>query len=277
MSIGFGSKNSTTTQEQQSKTDPWAPTQPYLTDFLKKLNTAGSSLGGGLNAGETAAFDTLKTNAAQGNQWAPQIGTLADDLFGTKSNSGQVQDAAKTLSSGLGDYASGKNLDLNNNPYIQQMLSTIRSDASNSINSQFAGAGRDLSGDHAVALGRGIAQGEAPVLANLFQDAQNKQIDAIKTIGSTNANAGVTAQALDKDALGTRATGVDAAQAALDAKNYGANAQLTLEEQIKKLPVDQLGWLAQYLFPAAGLGSQSQGTGTANSNSSQFGVGLKLL
>ena len=277
MSIGFGSKSSDTTQTQQSKTDPWAPTQPYLTDFLKRLNTTGSSVGTGLSTGETAAFDKLKTSASEGNPWAPQIGSLATDMFGTKSNSGQVQDAAKALSGSLSDYASGKNLDFGSNPYIQQMLSTIRSDASNSINSQFAGAGRDLSGDHAAALGRGIAQGEAPVLANLYQDAQGKQIDAIKTIADAQTGAATTAQGLDKAALDTRAGGVDAAQAALDAKNYGANAQLSLEEQIKKLPFDQLGWLAQYLFPAAGLGSQSSGTGTANSNSSQFGVGLKLL
>lgn len=279
--IGFSFGSSTKKQEQQAQTDPWAPTQPYLKDFLGSLGKTasaagvGASTGSGLNTAEKSAFDALSSNASAGNPWAGQIGKVTSDIFGTTSNSGQVQDAAKAMSAGLADYANGKNLDFNSNPYVQSMLDRIKSDAGNSINAQFAGAGRDLSGDHAKALGRGIAEGEAPVLFSAFNEGQNKQIDAVKSIFGAQTGAAQGAQALDKDALTTRAGGADMAKEALDAKNYGPNAQLAIAEQLKKLPFDQLGWIAQYLFPAAGLGQQSQGTGT--STQTGFGITGKLI
>lgn len=276
MSVSFGKKSADTQQTSKTQTDPWAPTQPALMDFLSQLKTASPGVGT-LNGTEQDAFAKLQKNASEGNPWADDISKLTDRYFAAPSRSGEVEDAYGTMKTQLGDYASGKNLDFNNNPYIQQMLETIRNDAGKSINSQFAGVGRDMSASHINALSRGIAEGEAPVLANLYSDAQGKQIDASKTLGAGGVAAAQTAQALDKDALGTNAMGADVADKALDAKNYGANAQLALAEQIKKLPIDQLGWIAQYLFPMAGLGGQSQSEGTGKVDQTQMGLGLKLI
>lgn len=272
MSVSFGKKSAE--QESKSKTDPWAPTQPALMDFLGQLKTTGAGLGT-LDSNETSAFAKLQQNASEGNPWADDISKLADRYFAAPSRSPEVEDAYGTMKTQLGDYASGKNLDFNNNPYIQQMLETIRNDAGKSINSQFAGVGRDMSASHINALSRGIAEGEAPVLANMYTDAQGKQIDAAKTLGQGGMSAAQLAQGLDKDALGTNAMGADVADKALEAKNYGANAQLAIAEQIKKLPIDQLGWIAQYLFPMAGLGNQQEGSGKVDQT--QFGFGMKFL
>jgi hypothetical protein len=271
MSFSFGSKEQK--QTQQSESNPWGPTIGPLNDFISKL--AGQSKGlGQLNGAETEQFDKLKASADQGNPWSSAISGLADKFFGTTSRSGDVTAAYAGMKDQLTPYAEGKHLDLEGNPYVKDMLAKISSDVSNSVNSQFAGMGRDLSGMHVKALSRGIAEGEAPVMAGLYQDAQAKQIDAAKTLGTAGMTSAQTAQGLDKDALAVNALGMDVGDKALDAKNYSANTRLQLEEQLKKLPVDQLGWIAQYLFPAAQLG----GTQTGESQGTQkgFNIGMKL-
>lgn len=277
MSGGIGGSEQSQSQTQNSQTNPWEPTQGYLKDFLAKLSTAGSAgaVGSGPTATQTSAIDELKSNADQGNPWAGKIGSVTDDLFSTTSRAPQVQQSFDAMKTQLSPYANGENLDFKTNPYVQDMLKTVGDDAANRVNGMFAGAGRDFSGEHARALGRGVASAEAPILASLYTDAQGKQLDASKTLFGGGTTAATTSQGLDKDALGTRAMGIDAAQAAIDAKNYGPNAKLALEESVKKMPFDQLGWIAQYLFPAAGLGQQSSGTATGNASKSQWGLSLK--
>lgn len=274
-SVGGGHQEQT--QTQNSQTDPWKPTQPYLLDFLSKLQSTGNAggVGNGPNEAQSSAITQLKSNAGEGNPWASDISSVTDKLFGTTSRSPQVQQSFDAMKTQLSPYANGETLDFKTNPYVTDMLKTVGDDASNRINSMFAGAGRDFSGAHAKELGRGVTAAELPILTNLYSDQQGKQIDASKTLYGGGVNAATTSQGLDKDALGTNAMGIDASQAALDAKNYGPNATLSLEEQVKKMPFDQLGWLAQYLYPAAGLGSQSSGTAYGNANKSQWGLSLK--
>lgn len=274
-SIGGGKQSQT--QTQKSETDPWEPTQGYLKDFLSKLNGAGAATnaGAGPNAAQSAAIAQLRTNASEGNPWAADVGDVTDKLFATTSYSPQVQQSFDAMKTQLSPYANGSTLDFKTNPYVTDMLKTVGDDASNRVTGLFAGAGRDFSGEHAKALGRGVTAAQLPVLASLYADQQGKQIDASKALFGGGTTAATTSQGLDKDALGTNAMGIDAAQAALDAKNYGANATLALEEQIKKMPFDELGWIAQYLFPAAGLGQQSSGTATGEAKKSQWGLSLK--
>ena len=277
MSGGIGGSSQEQTQTQNSQTNPWEPTQGYLKDFLAKLNTAGnkSGVGTGPTATQTSAIDELKTNADAGNPWAGQIGGVTDKLFGATSMAPQVQQSFDAMKTQLSPYANGSTLDFKSNPYVADMVKTVGDDAENRVNSMFAGAGRDFSGDHAKALGRGVTAAELPVLASLYADQQGKQIDASKAIFGAGTSAATTSQGLDKDALATNAMGIDAAKEAIDAKNYGANAKLALEEQVKKMPFDQLGWLAQYLFPAAGLGQQTSGTQYGTGSKSQWGLSLK--
>ena len=63
-----------------------------------------------------------------------------------------ADDAYTRLQSQLGDYASGKYLDFESNPYIQKMLSTVGNDVQNRIAGAFAGRGRDVTGNAYFAL-----------------------------------------------------------------------------------------------------------------------------
>jgi hypothetical protein len=79
---------------------------------------------------------------------------------------------------------------------------------------------------------------------------------------------------LQQNYLANQGQGVTAAQSALDAQNYGANATLAEEAQRRGIPVQALSLLAQIGVPIAGLGSQSNGTtqGTQEmSGADQFG------
>jgi len=118
---------STTTQTQQSQTQPWQPAQPMLQSIL-------SQVGNGLNntaltGAETGALDTLKQSAAQGNPYAGGIGAYAQSLL----NGGQalaqapaVQSNLQTLQSQLTPYATGSMI--GNNPALAAQLAQIQSD-----------------------------------------------------------------------------------------------------------------------------------------------------
>jgi hypothetical protein len=58
----------------------------------------------------------------------------------------------------------------------------------------------------------------------------------------------------------------------MEARDYGPNAILNLEEQMKKMPYDELSWLAELIYPAAGLGQQTQGSGTSTTKGTSFGA-----
>ena len=57
----------------------------------------------------------------------------------------------------------------------------------NSVNGQFAGAGRDLSGLNQQYLGRGITAAEAPILLNQYnQNVAQRQQAASGLLGAGN-------------------------------------------------------------------------------------------
>jgi hypothetical protein len=79
---------------------------------------------------------------------------------------------------------------------------------------------------------------------------------------------------MQQNYVGNQGQGTAAAQSALDAQNYGANATLAAEAQRRGIPVQALSLLAQIGVPIAQLGTQSSGTtqGTQQmSGADQFG------
>lgn len=237
------------------------------------------------------AANTAMTNANRATNAAGQFLNPTD-------RSGTVTDAYGTLQKQLGDYASGKYLDPMSNPQMQAMLQQVGDDVGNRINAQFAGAGRDLSGANQMAYGRGVTAAQLPLLLDQYNKAQQNQMSAAGQLfgaGNTTsqtlsgldanrasiANTGVnmlgagtnmlgqgtqmlgqganlyqTANNLGKDAVGF-------GQAALDAKNYGANSILDLEQQKKAMPYEDMSLWASLLFPAAGLGGTETSKGSA--------------
>jgi hypothetical protein len=252
---------STSTQTQQSQTQPWQPAQPMLQSILSQV---GSGLNNtALTGAETGALDTLKQNAAQGNPYAGQIGSYAQSLLNGGNALAQapnVQSNLQTLQSQLTPYANGSMI--GNNPALAAQLAQIQNDVGTSVNGQFAAAGRDFSGANQMAYGRGIAAAEAPIIAAQYnQDVQNQLAAANALYGAGNTTAG-TLSGMQQQYLANQGQGVTASQGALDARNYGANATLAEEAQRRGIPVQALGLLAQIGTPIAQLGQQTNGTMT---------------
>jgi hypothetical protein len=275
MSISLGSSSKKTNTTQQQQTEPWAPTIPYLTSFLRDLDNGRSVLGPSQD--QLDAFAELKRNAAAGNPFEGDITKLAKDHFSTASSRGQVDEAFKALQEQIGGYARGDFLDFDSNPYIQKMLAKVGDDVQSRINRMYAGAGRDLSGINQKAVGAGVTGAQLPILADLFNTERGRQMDAATTLYGAGKDAAVIGQDLDARSLATRATGVPMSQAAIDADNFGANAVLNLDQQLKQLPFDDMSLYANLLLPTAGLGGQSAGSGTSKSSGSSFGLGMNLL
>ena len=180
---------SSSTQTQQSQTAPWQAAQPMLQGILGQIGTGLNNTG--LTSAETGALNTLQSNAAQGNPYAGQIGDYAQSLLnggGANAQASNVQGNLGTFQSQLTPYANGSMV--GNNPALAAQLAQIQTDVGNSVNGQFAAAGRDMSGANQMAYGRGVAAGEAPVIAAQYNQDVANQINAANALynaGNTTA------------------------------------------------------------------------------------------
>ncbi len=250
---------STTTQTQQSQTAPWQAAQPDLQSILGQLNPLIQN--SGLSPTESSAINQLSQNAAQGNPFSGQITGLASNLLnggGATVQAPSLQSGLSALQSQLTPFANGSRV--GNDPALQAQLAQIATDTTNQINGQFAAAGREFSGANQQALARGIAQGEAPVIASQYnQDVANQLNTANSLFNAQNATGGLLS-GLNQQALANQQQGVNAAQNALAAQNYGPQQQLALAQLAQNIPAQNLQLLAQIGVPIAGLGGQTNGT-----------------
>jgi hypothetical protein len=250
---------SSSTQTQQSQTAPWEAAQPMLQSILGKLNPLLQN--SGLNSTETGAINQLSQNASRGNPYASQIGCFVSSLLnggGAAAQAPALQSGLSTLQNQLSPYATGSMI--GSNPALQAQLDQIATDTTNQVNSQFAAAGRDGSGMNQQALARGIAQGEAPVIAGQYnQDVANQLSAATALYGAQNSTSGLLAGQAQQG-LANQLQGVTSSQDALSAQNYAPQQQLALAQLTQSIPAQNLALLAQIGVPIAGLGSQSSGS-----------------
>lgn len=274
MSMSFGSQKKK--GSSSSVSNPWEPTQDPLKGIVGQLDSlAGTNVGP--TSDQLAAFEQLKANAANGNADTENIQQLSADLFGSDSRAGQVESAYADLTRRLAPTADGANLDVNENPYLQEMLQNTADNIFNRIGGQFAASGRDITGNAAglKAAGKGISEGTLPTLFNQHNLERQNQMNAANTLFQGGTGAAQLEQGLDDAALGNRFQGIAVSQAARDAENYGPNTILNLEEQMKDMPAEDLAVFTQLLGSIAGLGGQVQGT--SKSSGSSFGLGANLL
>src|SRR5262245_50683173 len=239
MSLSFGSSKKKGSSSQT--TNPWEPTIPGLESLISSI-TGFSKTGVGPTSDQLDAFEQLKANAGKGDPNSENIGQLSADLFGAGSRSGDVTDAYNELAGRLGDTADGKNLNVEENPYLQGMMQTVGDNIFNKINATFAGAGRDITGNAAglEAVGKGITEGQLPALFNQYNLENQNRMNAANQLFGAKTGAASTAQGLDQASLGTRMQGIDVGKAFLDSQNQGANTILNLEEQMKDMPAEDL-------------------------------------
>src|SRR6267378_3683071 len=192
----MGSDSKTVQTQQNSTTDPWAPAQPLLQSILGSL--------GGINTGQTTdqatALNNLKTQAGNIPDLSAPATSTVQQAFGTSTQPQQgmlgtgYQDYLKNLSPD----ASGANLNPYSTPGFSDALGTLTNDITNQVKGQFAGSGRDPSGagSFAGSLGRGLVQGEAPIIQSQFNQNKANQTAAQNNIfqGAASTATGTTAQ-----------------------------------------------------------------------------------
>ncbi len=270
-SVGLSNQKMSSKQNQQ----PWAPTIPYLTQTLGDIGSLMNQPNTA-TAGETSAYNNLSELYGAGSPFSGQISDVANTtLAGLPSQSGTVTSAYGDVKNALNPYVSGQYLDVNSNPYLSQLVSQVGQDAANSVNAQFAAAGRDMSGINQGAVSRGITQAELPILLNQFNQQQANQLGATNQLMGAATGSATAAQGLDQQALAARAAGVPLAQAALQSQEWGPQNQFNLEQIMQQLPYQGIASLEQLLLPIAQLGQQQQGT--SNTSGTSLGFGAKLL
>jgi hypothetical protein len=214
----------------------------------------------------------LQSSAGQLGDYTSQANGLLSNLFsGGQDFSGIANSAYGQLQQTLSPYTQSNYTDPTQTPGMQNVLDTIRNDVSNSVNGQFAGAGRDLSGANTQALARGISQGEAqPLLAQYNQNVQNQQGAANSLYNAGGSTAGLLSS-LQQTGLGNQLSGLQAAPLANNA-NVGAGATLQAGQTARGLPLSNLGQVLNLLLPIAGLGGQSTGTSQTTGSQTMSGA-----
>lgn len=271
----MGGSSQQTTQST-SQTSPYAPAKGALDNILGQLG--GQASNAGLTPTENSALNTLQNNASAGNPYAGAIGNVATNLLnggGAKANDGNISANLANYQSMLASYANGSMV--GKNSALQDQLDQVRQDVGNQVNSQFAAAGRDGSAANLQALGRGIAQGTAPVIAAQYnQDVANQLNAANSLYGAGNATYGLLNQS-QQAANANAQAGASVGSAALDAKNWGANQQLSAEAQRRGIPIQNLSTLLGAISPVAQAFGTQTGNSTTNSQMSGADQFLKIM
>lgn len=252
----MGGTSSSTQNQSQWKT-PYGPGGDVINGILGNLKGMNPNLTGG----ETGALNWLGQNG--GNQYANQIGGVANNLLaggGANDQAGGISQAYADYQRRMNPYADGTMNDPSNNPALQKYLDVARNDATNSINSQFAGAGRDLSGMNSQALGRGIGQAEAPILYDAYNQGVNRQFGAANSLyGAGNTTGGLLA-GLQQMFNQNQQAGIGAAGSATDARNSGALMQLATEAQRRGIPLSTMQQMMGIAMPSADAFGTSSGS-----------------
>jgi hypothetical protein len=266
---------STSQTTQQSSTSPWQTGQGVVNSLIGQLTPQINN--SGLNSTESGAINQLVQNAQGGNPWTSQISGLTSNLLnggGAGNQTGAINNAYSQYAAETNPLASNTNYNPMSTPGFSDALNTANSDITNQINGQFAAAGRTGSGMNTQTLARGLTQGDAQMIANQYnQNVQNQQGAANNLYNAGNTTSGLLT-GLTQQGLTNQLQGVQTANDALTAQNYGPNAALSASELGQNLPAQTLGLLAQIGIPIAGLGTNSTGSGTTTnqmSGAQQFG------
>ena len=244
---GLGTSN--TSQSQSSQTSPWAPAQGDLTSLLGSI---GGQMGNyAPNQAEQTALGQLQTNATNQPNYGGQVGAMTSGYLGGDPT-GLLNPALSQYNQTMGQFTNPASLNPMTAPGMQGTLQTIQNDVGNSVNQQFAGAGRSGSGMNQQTLARGISQGESGALLGQYnQNVGNMMGAAGGMLGAAQGTAG--------QITGNQQQGIGMAGAAQQMQNAPAMAQLQAQATARGLPLNNLGMLENLTVPIAGLGGQSSG------------------
>lgn len=268
-------QNTETSQNMQgsSTQNPWSQAMPALGGILGGINSQVGNYAP--NGAESGALNTLQQNAQGAQNYGGQATGLANSLMsggGTQQNAGILGNAYQNYQNQLNPIANQNN-DPTQSPGMQNILDTIRSDVSNQVNGQFAGAGRDMSGYNQQALARGISQGEAVPLLNQYNQNVQNQMGAAGSLYGAGGQTAQGMQGFNQQGFQNQATGLDTAMNGIPAaQNNQANQILQAGQTARTAPLQNLGMLEGLTVPLAGLGGTTNTTGSAQGTSMTQGT-----
>jgi hypothetical protein len=260
--MGSSNSNTSSTQSQaQSGTiNPWAPTGATLQNLLGGINNISYAP----NAAQNSAIGQVNTAIGNVPNMTGQATSLANSLASGGPNYQPIVSNAYSQYQGAMNPLLNASLDPTQTPGIANALSTVQNDVGNSVNSMFAGAGRDMSGMNQQALARGISQGEAPVLLGQYnQNVANLQGAANGMLSGAQSTAG-SLSGLQQTQYGNQVNGVT------NAANLATASPLSSLQAASTaygVPAQNLAQQEALTLPIAGLGKSYSGTGTTNAQS----------
>lgn len=253
----------TTNTNQSSTTNPWSAATPLLQNLISQY--------GGVNTGVTSDQSNASQNLINAAGSVPNEGANAtnavNNLFNssTAPQAGMLSDAYKTLQGNIGGTASGQNLDPYSVPGFGDALKTMTGDITNQVKGVYAGSGRSPSGagSFAQSLGRGLTQGEAPVIqseANYLSGQQQNAAQNLFNAGGSTAS-GITQQ--NQVPLTNSLMGLQGAGMLSGLYTNPAQTQLSAANTAYGQPYANLSPMMQAAMGLGGMGSSSSGTGTS--------------
>lgn len=264
-----GGDTKTTNTSQSSETNPWGITVPALTNLVGGLGNIST----GVTGDQTAALNKLNQSASSiPDMSGAETGTV-NSAFGTDTSGqqGLLQNTFDKTQGNLSGLLDPNNLNPYNTPGLSDALGTLTSDITKQVGSQYAGSGRDPSGagSFAGSLGRGLMQGEAPVIAQAYQSNVGNLLNA-NNANEANANttaSGITNQKLQQ--LAAQFQGLQGAGALPGLLTAPASAQLGAANTSYGQPIQNISGVESALNPIAALGGTSSGQGTQTTDTSK--------
>lgn len=222
----------TTTNTIQNK-DPWAPSQPALTDIINQASTlqhqgAGSQTWGGplignldpatqagmnltnQTAGQNAGTASQPYNYAQGMIQNNGLTPAYNQPMGIYGSVNQSASGPTSAATNLGGMASGATS--GQNPGLMTMLQDNANRIGNRVASQMSGAGRLGSFGYGDAMARSITSANAPIISDAYNQDQNRMLSANSQIDSSQRAADATRLGAAGGMTGILNTGASNAQ-----------------------------------------------------------------
>ena len=252
---GAGTSSTTTNQGTAS-----APLPITDNNLQSEVNAAGS-LPGQLDS--PTSTDTMFGNAGNLAQALPNPGVAASNLgssFMTGDPQGLLQPALSNYQSTVSPIAN-MNTNPTTNPETQQLLQAIQDQTTQSINSQFAGAGRSGSGYNTKDLAMGLSEGEAPTLFNQY----NQNVANVLGASSGLLGASDNTQSLENT---NQQAGLNMASQALPLSQLPSQTAQTAYNAPATNAAQIAGLGENLTIPIAGLGGTTTGAGSGTATNS---------
>jgi len=265
-----GTSTQSQSSQQQSQLTPWAPAGDPLQGVLGNLAPSVNTIQGTPLINQ--AYGQLEANAQGPNPYAaPAQGATLAQLQGGPNFAAATNAALsgyQGANGALQPYLTGSALNPSSNPALASELSTVNQQVQNTVNPEFAAAGRLGSPANAQAIATGIALGDT----GLLQNAATNQIGAAGTIANAGNSTGGVLGGLDVGNAGIQSQGITNAPSAFAIANQNPYALLSLATQQQQQPIQTAGLLESIYGPLAGQFGTQNSNGTSTGTSTMAGA-----